>query len=121
MAAAWKEWASSPGQPAKILLDAGCGLERDFNDAMSGAAKLYEKLKQAQSVASATRRSDILDHAEVIGNVTAAMLDLDVTYDGNRATFTFLSTNDAMSYIQKARRIVEERLALIRRSDGGTK
>lgn len=31
-------------------------LERDFNDAMSGAAKLYEKLKQAQSVPSPLAR-----------------------------------------------------------------
>lgn len=58
--------------------------------------------------------SKIIDHAEVIGNVTEALLDLDASYAGNRVTFTFLSTNDAMSHIQRARRIVEERLSLIR-------
>lgn len=56
----------------------------------------------------------IADHAEVIGNVTAALLDLNATYFRNQVTFTFESTNDAMSYIQKARRIVEERLTIIR-------
>ena len=64
--------------------------------------------------ASRSETADIVNHAEVIGNVTAALLDLNVTYDGNRATFTFESTNNAMSYIQKARHIVEERLELIR-------
>lgn len=59
----------------------------------------------------------VRDAAEVIGNVTAALLDVDVTYFGNQATFTFLSTNDPMRYIHKARRIVEERLALIRAAE----
>lgn len=41
------------------MLEKYAGLERDFNDAMGGAAKLYEKLKQAQSVASAIEQKPI--------------------------------------------------------------
>jgi hypothetical protein len=77
------------------------------------AIRMARKQRSAQSE-NAPNVSKIVDHAEVIGNVTAALVELDATYDGNRVTFTFLSTNDSMSYIQKARRIVEERLALIR-------
>lgn len=57
---------------------------------------------------------EALNHAEVIGNVTAALLDLNATYDGSRVTFMFESTNNAMSYIHKARGIVEDRLDFIR-------
>ena len=83
------------------------GVAEGFQTPEAAAAKW-----NARFVASET--AAIVNHAEVIGNVTAALLDLNVTYDGNRATFTFESTNNAMSYIQKARHIVEERLELIR-------
>lgn len=77
-------------------------------DSDTAVIRYYEKRALEDAAGKA------LDHAEVIGNVTAALIDLDATYDGNRVTFTFQSTNDAMSYIYKARRIVEERLAMIR-------
>lgn len=79
-----------------------------FGDARpdNWVAKLATRVRELNGIA---------DHAEVIGNVTAALIDLNATYDGNRVTFTFESTNNAMSYIQKARSIVAERLELIRR------
>lgn len=98
----------------------------DGEELMAPYEQLSEKAKQldrgtVQAVYAAINASasesgldKALDHAEVIGNVTAALLDLDATYDGNRVTFTFQSTNDAMRYIHKARAIVQERLAAIR-------
>ena len=65
-----------------------------------------------------TTLSKVVDEAEVIGNVTAALIDLDASYDGSRVTFNFVSTSDAMAHIYKARRIVEERLNYIRALKG---
>ena len=91
---------------------AGCyaAMNRSLLTAAEYAEQEAPRLRSIVSETEAT----IANHAEVIGNVTAALLDLNVTYDGNRATFTFESTSNAMSYIHKARAIVEERLALIR-------
>lgn len=84
-------------------------IRRDISDAILW---LEQAVKEYASETATLAK--LVDHAEVIGNVTEALLDLDATYDGNRVTFTFLSTNDAMSHIYKARKIVAERLSMIR-------
>lgn len=53
------------------------------------------------------------DHAEVIGNIAAALLDRNIVYSGCDAILPFESHDQAMNHIFGARRIVAERLALI--------